>query len=585
MPRLLSVNVGLPRDVTWNGKTVRTAVWKSPVTGRRMVRKLDIDGDAQADLAGHGGEHRAVFVYQMDSYHYWESFLGRSDFTFGQFGENFTVEGFPDNEVCIGDRYRIGGAEFEVTQPRVTCYRVGIRMNEPRMPALLVEHHRPGFYFRVLQEGEVGAGDDIAKIADGPEKITVADIDALLYLPGHTSEQLQRALQIPALSKGWQSSFQAMLQQDSSSKTVAGNPGLANEEQAPAWPGFRQMRVAQIRKESDRVTSFVLAPIDGQPLALCQAGQFVVLRLLVDSGEPPVLRSSSLSDLPAADHFRISVKNELKGIGSSFLCNRAQEGDVLDVSAPRGSFTLRPSQSPVVLVSAGVGATPVMSMLHSLAAERSQREIWWIYGARNSVDHPFAEESRSLLKQLSRGRGYIVYSRPAAIDRVGADFDAPGHIDTALLERIGVSQGSDFYLCGPTSFLQNMRDGLRNWGVLAENVHTEIFGSLEAITPGMAQVVHTPHLPQGPPGSGPPVSFARSGITAAWDHKFASLLELAEACDVPVRWSCRIGVCHTCMTGLIDGSIIYNPEPLERPAPGNVLVCCSQPNAGVTLDL
>jgi ferredoxin-NADP reductase/MOSC domain-containing protein YiiM len=550
-----------------------------------MVRKLDIDGDAQADLAGHGGEHRAVFVYQMDSYHYWESFLGRSDFTFGQFGENFTVEGFPDNEVCIGDRYRIGGAEFEVTQPRVTCYRVGIRMNEPRMPALLVEHHRPGFYFRVLQEGEVGAGDDIAKIADGPEKITVADIDALLYLPGHTSEQLQRALQIPALSKGWQSSFQAMLQQDSSSKTVAGNPGLANEEQAPAWPGFRQMRVAQIRKESDRVTSFVLAPIDGQPLALCQAGQFVVLRLLVDSGEPPVLRSYSLSDLPAADHFRISVKNELKGIGSSFLCNRAQEGDVLDVSAPRGSFTLRPSQSPVVLVSAGVGATPVMSMLHSLAAERSQREIWWIYGARNSVDHPFAEESRSLLKQLSRGRGYIVYSRPAAIDRVGADFDAPGHIDTALLERIGVSQGSDFYLCGPTSFLQNMRDGLRNWGVLAENVHTEIFGSLEAITPGMAQVVHTPHLPQGPPGSGPPVSFARSGITAAWDHKFASLLELAEACDVPVRWSCRIGVCHTCMTGLIDGSIIYNPEPLERPAPGNVLVCCSQPNAGVTLDL
>ena len=585
MPRLLSVNVGLPRDVTWNGKTVRTAVWKSPVTGRRMVRKLDIDGDAQADLAGHGGEHRAVFVYQMDSYHYWESFLGRSDFTFGQFGENFTVEGFPDNEVCIGDRYRIGGAEFEVTQPRVTCYRVGIRMNEPRMPALLVAHHRPGFYFRVLQEGEVGARDDIVKIADGPEKITVADIDALLYLPGHTSEQLQRALQIPALSKGWQSSFQAMLQQDSSSKTVAGNPGLANEEQAPAWPGFRQMRVAQIRKESDRVTSFVLAPIDGQPLALCQAGQFVVLRLLVDSGEPPVLRSYSLSDLPAADHFRISVKNELKGIGSSFLCNRAQEGDVLDVSAPRGSFTLRPSQSPVVLVSAGVGATPVMSMLHSLAAERSQREIWWIYGARNSVDHPFAEESRSLLKQLSRGRGYIVYSRPAAIDRVGADFDAPGHIDTALLERIGVSQGTDFSLCGPTSFLQNMRDGLRNWGVLAENVHTEIFGSLEAITPGMAQVVHTPHLPQGPPGSGPPVSFARSGITAAWDHKFASLLELAEACDVPVRWSCRIGVCHTCMTGLIDGSIIYNPEPLERPAPGNVLVCCSQPNAGVTLDL
>jgi MOSC domain-containing protein YiiM len=272
MPRLLSVNIGLPRDVKWNGKTVRTSVWKSPVDGRRMVRKLDIDGDAQADLAGHGGEQRAVFVYQMDSYHYWERFLGRNDFTFGEFGENFTVEGLPDNEVCIGDRYRIGSAIFEVTQPRVTCYRVGIRMNEPRMPALLVEHHRPGFYFRVLQEGEVGADDDIVKIADGPEKITVADIDGLLYLPGHTGEQLQRALRIPALSKGWQSSFEAMLQQDLSSKTAAGNPGLADEEQAPAWPGFRQMRVAGIHKETDSVTSFVLTPIDGELLPVCQAG-------------------------------------------------------------------------------------------------------------------------------------------------------------------------------------------------------------------------------------------------------------------------------------------------------------------------
>jgi ferredoxin-NADP reductase/MOSC domain-containing protein YiiM len=585
MPVLLSVNVGLPRDVTWNGKTVRTSVWKSPVDGRRMVRRLNIQGDEQGDLAGHGGEHRAVFVYQMDSYHYWERFLGRNDFTFGQFGENFTVEGLPDNEVRIGDRFRIGGAEFEVTQPRVTCYRVGIRLNEPRMAALLVAHHRPGFYFRVLREGEVGAGDEIIKITDGPEPISVAEVDALLYLQGHSSEQLQRALRIPALSKGWQSSFQAMLQQDLSSKTAVGNPGLAYEEQAPAWPGFRQLRVANIHKESDSVTSFILSPVDGQPLPLFQAGQFVVLRLHLDPDKPAVLRSYSLSDLPVTDHFRISVKSESNGIGSSFLCNHTQEGDVFEVSAPRGSFALRPSQAPVVLLSAGVGATPVMSMLHSLAAERSQREVWWIYGTRNRAEHPFAKESRSLLKQLSRARGYVVYSRPAANDEVGTDFDAPGHIDAPLLERIGVSRSSDFYLCGPSSFLQSMRDGLRNWGVLAENVHTEIFGSLGAITPGMAQVDHTPHPPPGPPGSGPPVSFARSGITAAWDPKFGSLLELAEACDVPVRWSCRTGVCHTCMTGLIGGSITYSPEPLERPASGNLLICCSQPSDGVTLDL
>ena len=584
MARLLSVNVGLPREVTWNGKTVFTAVWKSPVMGRRMVRKLNIDGDGQGDLAGHGGEHRAVFVYQMDSYHYWERFLSRNDFSFGQFGENFTVEGLQDDEVCIGDQFRIGDAIFEVTQPRVTCYRVGIRMNEPRMPALLVAHRRPGFYFRVLQEGEVGEGDDIVKIADGTERITVAEVDGLLYLPGHSREELQRALRIPALSKGWQSSFEAMLQQDSGSKAQAGNPGLANEEQAPAWPGFKSMRVAQIRKESDSVTSFVLEPVDRQPLPICQAGQFVVLRLLVDQGKPAILRSYSLSDLPATDHFRISVKRESNGIGSSFLGSRVQEGDVLDVSAPRGSFTLQPSEKPVVLISAGVGATPVMSMLHALASEKSQRQIWWIQGARNRVEHLFADESRSLLKQLSRGQSYVVYSKPAATDQPQTDFDASGHVDADLLRKIGVTLDSEFYLCGPSLFLENLRNGLQNWGVPAENVHAEIFGGLESMTPGIARVGHTPHLPQGPPGSGPSVSFARSGITTGWDNKYQSLLELAEACDVPVRWSCRTGVCHNCITGLISGEIHYNPEPLERPASGNLLLCCAQPDADVVLD-
>ena len=585
MARLLSVNVGLPRDVQWNGQTVRTAVWKSPVEGRRTVRKLNVDGDAQGDLAGHGGEQRAVFVYQMDSYHYWERVLTRNDFGFGQFGENFTVEGLGDDEVCIGDRYRIGSAVFEVTQPRVTCYRVGIRMNEPRMPSLLVAHHRPGFYFRVLQEGEVGAGDEIVKIAGGPEGITVADTDALLYLPGHSREQLEQALRIPALSKGWQSSFRAILEQESSDKKVEGNPGLANEEKAPSWPGFKPMRIAQISKESESVTSFVLVPSDGQALATFAPGQFIVLRLHVEPDKPPVLRNYSLSDLPAADHFRISVKKESGGIGSAFLCDHTRVGDVVEASAPRGSFTLRPGEGPVVLLSAGVGATPVMSMLHALAAERSQRQIWWVYGARDNANHPFAKESRSLLDQLSGGRSYVVYSRPTATDRLKTDFDAGGHIDTALLERIGVAKNSDFYLCGPTSFLESMRDGLRQWGVAGENVHAEIFGGLESITPGVVQIDHVPHVPQGAAGTGPAVSFARSGIEVNWDTKYQSLLELAEACDIPVRWACRSGVCHTCVTGLIGGAVTYNPEPLDRPAAGNVLVCCSQPQASVTLDL
>jgi ferredoxin-NADP reductase len=345
------------------------------------------------------------------------------------------------------------------------------------------------------------------------------------------------------------------------------------------------MRVAHIQKESSSVSSFVLEPTDGHSFAAPQPGQFVVLRLPVEPGKPPVLRSYSLSALPGADHLRISVKREANGAGSLFMHSRVREGDVLDVSAPRGSFTLRPGDGPVVLLSAGVGATPVLAMLHALAAEASKRQVWWIYGARSSDDHPFAGESRSLMQELGRGTSYIMYSRPAPSDREGVDFNASGHIDLDSLEKLDVPRNADFYLCGPTAFLQDMRKDLEKWGVPGTQVHQEVFGTLDTITPGMARITHTPHVPTGPPGPGPSVSFARSGVTVAWDPKFQSLLELAEACDVPVRWSCRTGVCHTCMSGLIGGSVNYRPEPLDRPGPGNVLVCCSQPSASVVIDL
>src|SRR5580698_6055119 len=248
MAQLLSINVGLPRDVAWRGKTVHTAIWKQPVQGRIPVRRMNVQGDGQGDLAGHGGEHRAVMVYQMAAYRYWEGQLRRNDFSFGQFGENFTVDGLPDDEVCIGDRYRIGSVLFEVTQPRVTCYRVGIRMAEPAMAALLVSHHRPGFYFRVLEEGQVGADDDVVKVADGPERITVAEIDGLLYLPNPSHELLERSLRVPALSSGWKTSLKAIAEQKTSE---GGNPGLkASSGPPPAWPGFRPLRVARVNREA-----------------------------------------------------------------------------------------------------------------------------------------------------------------------------------------------------------------------------------------------------------------------------------------------------------------------------------------------
>jgi ferredoxin-NADP reductase/MOSC domain-containing protein YiiM len=584
---LVAVNVGLPADVEWQGKVVHTAVWKRPVAGRVMARRLNLDGDGQGDLAGHGGEHRAVMVYQLDSYRYWETHLQRHDFEYGQFGENLTVDGLADNEVCIGDRYRIGGALFEVTQPRVTCYRVGIRMNNPAMPALLVSHKRPGFYCRVIEEGEIGAGDEIVKVADGPERVTVQEIDGLLYLPGHSLNQMQRALRIPSLSAGWRGSLEALVAAEKK-QDQSGNAGLSpSSAPPPAWRGFRALRVAAVQRESVDVLSFVFESEERSPLPAPLPGQFLVFRLQLDEDSAPILRSYSMSGPQAAGTYRVSVKRA-SGAGSRFFHDRIRAGDLLQVSAPRGSFTLAPGNNPLVLISAGIGVTPVLAMLHSLAATGtdSTREVWWCYGARNGREHPFAAEARALLNRLPYSHALVAYSKPEDTDQQGQDYDASGHLNLSLLQRLQVPKEADFYLCGPTAFLSDFTADLKSWGVPDSRIRFETFGVESSITPGIASTASVPpHPPSGSVGTGPKISFTRSGLSVPWGSQYGSLLEFAEACDVPVRWSCRTGVCHMCESGLIDGKVGYAPEPLDRPAEGNILICCSTPLTEIELDL
>ena len=580
---LLSVNVGLPRDVAWQGRTVRTAVWKKPAAGARMVRRLNIDGDGQGDLAGHGGEQRAVFVYQIESYRYWQEELSRDDFEYGQFGENFTVQGLSDDQVCIGDRYRIGGAVFEVTQPRVTCFRVGIRMNDPQMPALLVSRHRPGFYFRVLTEGVVQAGQEIVKLDSGPEAMTVAETDALLYLPGHPRQQVLRALRIPALSGGWKASFAEMLGQ---SGQAPGNVGLTETSPPPAWPGFRTLAVTGISRESQTVISVHLADPGGEDVPAALPGQFLTLRLHPDPAKQPLLRSYSLSGPPGAGGYRISVKRENHGAGSEFLHTRVRAGDLLEAAAPRGTFTLRPGQTPVLLISAGVGATPVLAMLHALAAAQSTRDIWWLHGARSRADEPFAAESQALLAGLPSAHRYVCYSSPGPDDVQGRDYQTAGRLSAPVLAALDLPADAEAYLCGPPAFMADISAALAAAGIQAARIRTEVFGAGPALTPGIAPAAaRRPHPPAGQPGVGPQVSFARSDLSARWDTGYASLLEFAEACDVPVRWSCRTGVCHTCETTVISGKVSYAPAPVDDPADGSTLICCAQPREDLVLDL
>jgi ferredoxin-NADP reductase/MOSC domain-containing protein YiiM len=582
--RLLSLNVGLPRDVAWNGKTVHTGVFKHPVDGPRMIRTLNIDGDGQGDLAGHGGEMRAVLVYQRESYEFWRRELGRDDLEYGQFGENLTVDGLADDDVHIGDRLRIGDAELEVTQPRVTCYRVGFRLGEPTMPSLLVAHHRPGFYCRVITEGLVRAGDEITRTRIGRHAMTVAAIDGLLYLPDRDIDLLRKAIDIPALSPGWQGSFHELLH--AAEHGPAADAAPAGVEPS-GWPGFRPLRVTQIVRESSTVSSIHLSSPDGDALPRPAPGQYLTLRV-VGAGDPPPVRNYSLSSGPSDHEYRISVKRESPGIVSTYLDTQLRVGDLVDVAAPRGDFVLHDDlddHTPVLLVSAGVGATPVLAMLHALAAANSDRDIWWLHTARSPEEQPFGDEAHGLMAGLERGHEVVYYTRAAAgaSDRTSS---RTGRLDLHALEALGLPTDATAYLCGPSAFMTDIGDALVTIGLAADHIHTEVFGAQSAINPGLVATTRpAPHQPPGPTGSGPRITFGRSGLTVAWRDADASILELAETCDVPTRWSCRTGVCHTCQTLIISGSVRYDPSPLEAPPPGSILTCCSRPDTDLTLEL
>jgi ferredoxin-NADP reductase/MOSC domain-containing protein YiiM len=567
---LVSVNVGMPKNVQWRDKTVFTGIWKSPVEGPVMVRRLNIDGDGQGDLAGHGGEQRAVMVYQTESYDFWKTYLDRDDLGPGHFGENFTVTGLADAEVCIGDRYRIGDAEFEVTQPRVTCFRIGLRLNEPDMPNLLVAQHRPGFYLRVITEGHVRAGDDIVQIRRGRHELSVADVDALLYLPGHDIEQLREIVDVPALSPGWQQSFNEMLhaQDDTAVKPTA---PIGVE---PGWNGFRPLRVSAIRRESPQVMSFQLQADDRSPLPPPLPGQYLTMRV-PGAAEPTPLRSYSLSGDPAAAEYRISVKCEDHGLVSQWLHAHIEPGSLVEAAAPRGDFYLTEGTDPVILISAGIGITPVLAMLHALSAAPSAREIWWLHTTRNRETQAFADEVTALIESLPHARQSIFFTQTR------------GRLDSSAIVALGLPPDAAAYLCGPTQFMTDMRDWLSAAGLDNANIHSELFGALPPINPGIVDGAprRPPHPPAGTPGTGPSITFARSGLTVSWSDDYANILDLAEACDVPTRFSCRSGVCHVCETGVVAGTTTYVQMPLEPPGKSTVLICSAAPASDLVLDL
>ncbi|MDP6390337.1 MAG: MOSC domain-containing protein [Alphaproteobacteria bacterium] len=574
--KLLSVNVSLPRDISHDGKTVRTGIFKQPVEGRVMLRELNIEGDGQADLVGHGGIHKAAYVYSLENYRYWEDELGRSDFDYGQFGENFTVEGMLDDDIHVGDTFRIGAALVEVTQPRVPCFKLGIRMGIQGFEHVLLSSNRIGFYLRVIEQGEVGAGDAIEAVDVDPERMSVAEVNNLLYFDLGNLDGARKALRIKALSPGWHGSFEDRLAKaEVSGKTAE---------------GFRTLVVDRIEPESENISSFYLVPEDGKKLPPFMPGQFLPLRLDIPGEPKPLNRTYSLSDRPGRDYYRLTIKREPPpkdrpdappGRSSNYFHDGLKPGAKLRVRSPRGKFYLDPkASSPVALVSAGVGLTPMISMLNAIVEAGTGRPTWFVHGARNGAEHAMGAHVRRLVEENEFVQAHVRYSRPDAQEMEGRDYDSEGHVDAALLERLLPDQDVDYYLCGPTPFMKSVFGGLLAGGAAEDRIHYEFFGPASALREG-AEAAGGDCVECSTEIE---VMFKRSGVTANWNPSFGTLLDMAEGMGLSPAYSCRSGICQTCISAIEDGEVEYVEEPLDPPDDDAVLICCAKPTTDVVID-
>ena len=580
--RLKSVNVSMPKEVPHDGKTVTTGIFKEPVEGRVMLRTLNLEGDGQADLWGHGGAFRAVYAYSIENYEYWSDELGRDDISIGQFGENFTVEGMPDDEICVGDVFRIGDALVEVAQPRIPCYKLALKIGVDGFQNRFLKSGRVGFYFRVIEEGEVGAGDEIIPVKKDSRCMTVKSVSDLLFFDKENLEATERALYIPALSHGWKGSFADRLQK---AKTAA-----------KSRPGFRTMVVDRKERESETITSFYLTPEDGAPLPNFLPGQFLTFELDIPSQTNPVIRTYSLSDAPTPDYYRVSIKREPPpadkpelppGLSSNYFHDQVEVGAKLRVGPPRGKFHIDlEGERAVVLLSAGVGLTPMISMMNAIVNARSSRPVWFVHGARNGNERAMASHLRRTARENENVRLYTCFSRPDPGDVEGSDYDGQGHVSIDVLKRTLPFDNYDFYLCGPPTFMRSLYCGLLSLGISEERIHYEFFGPgsiLQDESKPVRQVEAAPA--EAEIEGGIRVTFARSGVTAAWDSDCESILDLAEQNGLDPDYSCRSGICHTCICAITEGEVEYIEEPLDEPHAGHVLICCAKPKTDLVIEV
>lgn len=560
--RVLSVNVGRPREVSWKNTTVRTGFFKSPVAGRVKLVNNNLEGDGQADRVSHGGSSKAVFLYSHEYYEAWSEWLGRTP-DLGMFGENLTVEGFSEEDVAIGDLLQIGSTQLRVTEPRQPCYKVDVRLGVDGAAVHMVRTGAIGCYLGIVQRGDIGAGDVIRRI-DGPSqgRISPARLHRLTSNPSlEDHNELEDLTRNPNLPESWRELVATKL---------AGL--LRRKERANrAWSGFRAFTVERIVQESLGVRSVYLGPADEGPVRPLFPGQFVTLRLPGPEPVGPSIDRSYTVSGQSERFLRISVRLSDQSQGGSARVHALNVGDQVNLRAPAGDFTTErhPAGAHAVLVSAGIGITPINVMAAALLGNAAS--ITALHGMRSAGDDALVRE---LADSVVAASGRLVLNigdgsrHPLAVEqrvgRIGHDLLASAVLDAT---------NTHVYICGPGTFAADVRANFRAIGVPDNAIHDEGF-----VSPSGNRVKF--EVPDG----GREVYFTQNSRTVLWMDPDETLADLADVAEAEVQTSCGQGVCGTCVTRVVEGEVNYVREPARAVPDGWCLPCVAVPSTNLTLD-
>jgi MOSC domain-containing protein YiiM/ferredoxin-NADP reductase len=561
--KVVSLNVGEPRLVTYRGMSFQTGIFKEPTDRPLTLKKLNFVGDGQADLSAHGGVDKAVYCYPIEHYDFWRRELGRTSLPMGQFGENVTTQGILESELRIGDVLEIGTAVVQVSEPRIPCYKLVMRMDAGGDFAVrFLAANRTGFYCRVLQEGVVQTSDTLTLLASDASSPTVSEVVAATQFADREPAGLRRVRRARGISVKWQSRVRRMIDAE------------VRRRMEITGPQRTSFAVDKVVPETRDVLSIWLRPADGAQLSPALPGQYVTI-VWADG----LTRTYSLSAVDADRRYRVTVKLVRDAQGAfgqaSARIAKLKAGDILGVERPRGNF--HPDvddDTPLVLAAAGIGVTPIMAMLEHVT-RRGRRNVFAAFGMRRADEHPLVNELRALVVERRRLSVGLAYSQHGGGPVPGLPAPKQGRLTAADLLPHAAAPLAEVFLCGPGDFIRQMHDGLVERGVNSQCIRYESFGP-STLLPARVMAAD--------PNTTFNVSFARSGVHAVWSPTSGTLLNLAEAAGVSPAFGCRSGACGLCRTEISEGRVSY-VEPIDEPGDGYVFPCCAIPETDCRLDL